>query len=165
MSVTLARLTERSGRYVLDHLEREAAVPVIDGPQAQGDLLVLPHHLVLDEVHLPTQGWTAVPPEGIELLRSTTGGTPHTLVADSGTCHWAGNSVRDRTGLTLGVFRATGPVYLLHAEHGGTGIAPGTYAVRRQREGTGIIPLRASRYRRSGGGGTYGEVVTRFLAD
>ncbi|MBB4932640.1 hypothetical protein F4561_003460 [Lipingzhangella halophila] len=146
MTVTLAQLTERSGRGVLDHLEREAAVPVIDGPQAQGDLIVIPHHLVSDDVEFPRHGWRAVPPEGIELLRSAAGGNPHALVADPGTCHWAA-SARDRFNLALGVLTATAPAYLVHAEHGGTGIAPGTYVVRRQREGTGFVGRRGTRAR------------------
>ncbi|WP_285572884.1 hypothetical protein [Actinoallomurus iriomotensis] len=50
-----------------------------------------------------------------------------------GTCRWTG-MVTDTNGLTLGAFEATAPVYLLHAEHGATGCAPGKYAVRRQRE-------------------------------
>lgn len=153
MTVTLAQLTERSGQDVLDHVERETAVPVISGPQAQGDLLVIPYDLVADDVNLSSLGWESVPPEGVELLRSATGGNPHTLVADPGTCRWArdsapgGAGVQDRTRLALGALRTTAPAYLIHAEHGGTGIAPGTYVVRRQREGAGIVGVRSTRTR------------------
>ncbi|WP_393915982.1 hypothetical protein [Halostreptopolyspora alba] len=163
MTMTLAQLGERSGQNIPDHLERATTVPVIDAPQAQGDLLVIPYRLVEDDVHLPPAQWTAVPPEGIELLRSTTGGNPHTLVADPGTCHWASGGVEDRTQLALGALRTTGPAYLIHAEHGGTGIAPGTYVVRRQREGTGIAGRRASRGR--GVADRFGYVHTRVVAD
>ncbi|MGI5232069.1 hypothetical protein [Actinoallomurus sp. CA-142502] len=74
-----------------------------------------------------------MPPEGVEPLRDTAGGHSHTLVAAPGTCRWTGMGT-DTNGLTLGAFEALAPVYLLHAEHGATGCAPGKYAVRRQRE-------------------------------
>ncbi|MEY9214688.1 hypothetical protein [Thermobifida halotolerans] len=134
MTMTPARLTERSGLDVLDHLEHEAAVLVLDGLQAQGDLVVVPHRSVGDAVRLPDAWkWTEVPPAGSELLRSAVGGNPHTLAAGPGTCRWT-TAFHGGPGLAPGVFTATAPVYLIHAEHGGTGIAPGTYAVRRQRE-------------------------------
>jgi hypothetical protein len=43
----------------------------------------------------------------------------------------------DSDGLAIGVFDASGVVYLLHPEHGATGCTPGTYVVRRQREREG----------------------------
>jgi hypothetical protein len=58
---------------------------------------------------------------------------PHTLVADPGTCEWT-MAVDDRLRLALGAFRTTAVAYLLHPEHGGSGVAPGKYVVRRQRE-------------------------------
>lgn len=134
MTVTLASLVEQTGLCVLDHLERSMTIPVIDGLQAQGDLIVVPYAILAEPVRLwPAARWAPVPPEGVELLRGTAGGHPHTLVAEPGTCRWTG-MVTDTDGLTLGAFEATAPVYLLHAEHGATGCAPGKYAVRRQRE-------------------------------
>lgn len=157
---TLADLTARTGLDVLDHLERGAEVPVIDGLQAQGDLLLVPLHLVADAVTL-VQGsgprWTPVPAEGLELLRSAAGGNPHTLVADPGTCRWTPD-VHDRFGLALGVLATTAPAYLLHPEHGGSGLAPGTYAVRRQREAALRQAWRDDRARWSPGG-------SRLVAD
>ncbi|PSK88929.1 hypothetical protein CLV63_12817 [Murinocardiopsis flavida] len=133
-NLTLADLTERSGLDVLDHLERAVTVPVIDGLQAQGDLIVVPYAL-LDAVQTaPGARWRPVPVSGVELLRSASGGNPHSLVADPGGCRWT-TDVRDPSGLALGVLDATGTAYLIHPEHGGTGIAPGTYVIRRQREG------------------------------
>jgi hypothetical protein len=81
----------------------------------------------------PNPRWHEVPSTGIELLRSAAGGNPHTLVADPGTCQWT-TSVDDPTRLALGVLTATRAAYLIHPEHGGAGIAPGTYLIRRQRE-------------------------------
>lgn len=139
MQLTLADLTRRTGLDVLDHLERQAAIPVTGRLQAQGDLIVIPCITFgwLDgRVDLwPNARWRSVPADGIELLRSAAGGNQHTLVADPGACQWT-TEVADPTGLGLGVLTATGVAYLLHPEHGGAGIAPGTYLVRRQREGT-----------------------------
>ncbi|WP_155060097.1 hypothetical protein [Streptomyces blattellae] len=133
MTMTLSELTARTGLDVLDHLERQVAVPVVDGIQAQGDLIVIPYVLVADAVRVHYQRWDDVPAAGIELLRSAGGGNPHALVADPGTCRWT-TYVLDDERLALGVIDASAVAYLLHPEHGATGIAPGRYVVRRQRE-------------------------------
>lgn len=77
--------------------------------------------------------WHEVPGAGIEVLRAGTGGNPHTLVADPGTCRWT-TGIYDQERLALGALTTTGAAYLIHPEHGGSGIAPGTYVIRRQRE-------------------------------
>ena len=133
MSVTLADLTRLTGLDVLDHLERQTAIPVVDGLQAQGDLIVIPLE-ILDDVTVPaTAHWTRVRPEGVELLRGAAGGNPHTLTADHGACRWT-TRVDDPLRLALGALTTTEVAYLIHPEHGATGVAPGTYVIRRQRE-------------------------------
>ncbi|MFB4302598.1 hypothetical protein [Actinomadura sp. NTSP31] len=155
MTQTLQSLSLQTGVTVLDHLERSMRIPVVDGLQAQGDLIVVPLHVVARSVTVPPERpgfthpnarWRDVPPEGVELLRAEAGGNTHTLVAEPGTCRWTVN-VLDDTRLAIGVFEASEVVYLLHPEHGASGCAPGTYVVRRQREHD----------RRSGG--------MRFVAD
>jgi hypothetical protein len=132
-TLTLAELTTRTGLDVLDHLEREVTIPIVDGLQAQGDLLVVPLAL-LPGLTVPARArWQEVPPTGVELLRSSAGGNPHTLVADPATCRWTPH-VQDPDALALGVLTTTAPAYLIHPEHGATGLAAGSYAVRRQRE-------------------------------
>jgi hypothetical protein len=37
-------------------------------------------------------------------------------------------------GLAIAMIETSAVAYLIHPEHGGTGIAPGRYVVRRQRE-------------------------------
>jgi hypothetical protein len=143
-ALTLADLTDRTGLDVLGHLERELAIPVIDGLQAQGDLVVVPHVDVGEVIMLRYQQWREVPRTGIEVLRSAAGGNPHTLVADPGICHWT-TGVRDPSGLAIGALTTSGAAYLIHPEHGGTGIAPGTYVIRRQRERSGRWDREASR--------------------
>jgi hypothetical protein len=131
---TLADLTGATGLPVDAHLVLDLIIPINDGLQAQGDLVVVPLAGLAGQVSVPAGArWREVPPEGIELLRGGTGGNAHTLVADPGTCVWT-DTVADPTGLTVGVFEAMATAYLLHREHGGTGIAAGEYAVRRQRE-------------------------------
>lgn len=131
---TLAELTGATGLPVDLHLMLDLVIPVHDGLQAQGDLLVVPLDEVAGQVTVRTRAaWDEVPPDGVELLRGGAGGNAHTLVADPGTCLWT-TDVADTTGLALGVFEALAPAYLLHREHGGTGVAPGRYVVRRQRE-------------------------------
>jgi hypothetical protein len=141
-TLTLADLTARTGLDVLGHLEREVTIPVIDGLQAQGDLLVIPIAFLAAEprrdVSIVDSGrWHEVPGAGVEVLRAGTGGNPHTLVADPGTCRWT-TGVNDRQQLALGAFSTTAVAYLIHPEHGGSGIAPGTYVIRRQRERSGM---------------------------
>ena len=134
MTVTLADLTIRTGLDVLDHLERQVTIAVVDGLQAQGDLIVIPYAFLAPHVRRhPGARWQEVPAAGIELLRSAAGGNPHSLVAEPGTCRWT-TGVRDPMRLALGMFETSAVAYLIHPEHGGTGIAPGRYVVRRQRE-------------------------------
>lgn len=116
------------------HLATDLEIPVLSGLQAQGDLLIIPASLVGGAVRLgQAPAWVSVPAGGVELLRGAAGGNAHTLVADPGVCLWT-TDVRDDERLALGVIQADAPVYLLHREHGGTGLAPGRYVVRRQRE-------------------------------
>lgn len=132
MTVTLGSLSQQTGLTVLDHLEQSVSIPVVDGLQAQGDLIVIPIDMVAPSVR-DVGRWTDVPPEGLELLRGADGGNPHTLVADPDTCRWT-TQVQDETWLAIGMFQTSAVAYLLHPEHGATGCAPGTYVVRRQRE-------------------------------
>ncbi|MBD0023007.1 hypothetical protein GII33_13240 [Gordonia pseudamarae] len=133
-ALTLATLTELSGLDVLDYLDTSVSIPVIDGLQAQGDLIVVPEHLLADTVTAgPSSRAVTVPTSGIELLRSAGGGNPHSLVADQGCCTWYSH-VHDRRTLALGILDAGTVAYLIHPEHGATGIAPGRYVIGRQRE-------------------------------
>jgi hypothetical protein len=144
-TLTLADLTARTGLDVLGHLEREVTIPVTGGIQAQGDLLVIPFALLVTDARgsawrnvsiADSARWHQVPAGGIEVLSAGTGGNPHTLVADPGTCRWT-TGVHDPEQLALGALSTTGVAYLIHPEHGGSGIAPGTYVIRRQRERSG----------------------------
>jgi hypothetical protein len=124
----LAELLDRTGLDVLAHLDRQVDVPVIDGLQAQGDLIVVPE--AMTGAVRSRGGWHSLPAEGAELVRGGDGTNPHTLV---GSCELT-VQVADPEGLAVALLHNTGPVYLVHPEHGATGIAPGYWLVRRQRE-------------------------------
>lgn len=120
---TLNELTDQTGLVVDEHLVRDLEIPVLAGVQCQGDLIIVPAS-VAGRVYPAAD--RPVPAQGVELLR---GQHPHVLVADPGTCR-----VRFLSGQDLAVVDADAAVYLLHPEHGGMGLAPGRYVVRRQRE-------------------------------
>ncbi|ROZ98792.1 hypothetical protein [Gordonia sp. OPL2] len=152
---TLSDLTQLSGIDVLDHLDQSVSIPVITGLQAQGDLLVVPFALVAHQ--LRTTSWTttvAVGASGVELLRSAAGGNPHSLVADEGMCTWS-TRVNDDTALAIGILDTSTTAYLIHPEHGATGVAPGRYVIRRQREGRGTRLTHAP----------YTPLTTHYIAD
>lgn len=129
----LANLLDMTGLDVLDHLERDITVPVVDGLQAQGDLIVVPAAVLATVTTSPGAHWREVPASGVELVRGVAGGNPHTLAADADTCRWTPH-VSDRLRLTIAAVVNTAPAYLIHPEHGATGIAPGRWYVRRQQE-------------------------------
>ncbi|WP_433364269.1 hypothetical protein [Streptosporangium sp. CA-115845] len=136
--ITLHELVSRTGLTVDNHLA-DAEIPVIDGPQCQGDLAIIPLTMVDGRVRVrPGADWAPVQRAGVEVLRGAAMGNAHTLVADPGTCRWTAD-VDDQDNLALGVLDTTATAYLLHREHGGTGIAPGCYVVRRQREQRDLI--------------------------
>jgi hypothetical protein len=101
-------------------------------------LIVIPLDLVTGITIARSAHWRDVPGAGIEVLRAAAAGNPHTLVADPCTCRWT-TGVRDQTGLALGALTATSVAYLVHPEHGASGIAPGSYVIRRQRERSGRL--------------------------
>jgi len=116
------------------HLEVQADVPLRTGIQRQGDVLVAPMR--------PGQvaGLAPVPAEGVPVVRGESGGHTHLLVAE-GDVTWAPAGGREP--LMLGTV-CVGPdsaAYLIHPEHGATGMAPGLYGIRRQREQADEIRL------------------------
>jgi hypothetical protein len=127
---TLGTIAAAHGVPLLDHLDRQLQIPVLAGLQLQGDVALIPRPF------LPPGG-SPVPSDGVAVVRGESGGNTHLLVADGPAVLWAPTPMQHpATDLTLG--HLTVPdgslAYLLHPEHGANGIAPGRYAVRRQRE-------------------------------
>lgn len=124
---TLATLIDRHGIAVDDHLDQQVTVPVNTGLQRQGDVLVVP-----DTKAQPAT--TPVPAAGVAVVRGEAGGNTHAIVADGPVyCDTRTATARDLTLATLTVPEGS-VAYLMHPEHGATGIGPGTYTLRRQRE-------------------------------
>lgn len=123
----LATLIQEHGIEVLDHLDTDVTVPIHLGMQRQGDVLIQP---------LPglTPATTPVPSNGVPVVRGENGGNTHTIVADGPV--FLDVRAADTRNLVLALL--TVPIgsvaYLAHPEHAYTGIGPGTYTLRRQRE-------------------------------
>lgn len=125
---TLATLIDRHGITVEDHLDQQVTVPINTGLQRQGDVLVVPEPR-------GTAATTPVPPTGVPVVRGEAGGNTHAIVADGPgvCCDTRDASTRNLTLATLTVPEGS-VAYLAHPEHAYTGIGPGTYTLRRQRE-------------------------------
>ena len=121
---TLAELIDTYDRPVHEWLERDTDVPVLDGPQAQGDILIRPSS--------SKPALTPIPSLGV-VVATGQDGHDHVLLP-------GGYFDPDLSGgLVVGVLTVPAGVeqYLAHDEHGYTGIAPGTYELRRQQEFAG----------------------------
>lgn len=122
---TLGEAIEVHGIDVDEHLDRQMTIPVLTGLQAQGDVMVVPRPAL-------EPAMAAIPRTGLPVVRGEFGGNTHTLLAEG--------EVRfdpaAEEGLDLGTLTvAEGAVaYLAHPEHAYSGIGPGTYVLRRQRE-------------------------------
>jgi hypothetical protein len=130
------------------HLDAAAQVPVLTGPQAQGDLLVVPEmppassgRRALDLSSWPE--WERLPAAGVQVVRGEASGNSHWLhagFASPGVRWW-------RTGQHLVhgyvLVPAGQSALLIHTdEHGANGIGQGIYAVRGKRELTlAVQPL------------------------
>lgn len=123
--LTLENAVDRFGVDVLDHLEREATIPIVDFGR-QGDVIVTPHRIV------PAgKAYNIVPAAGIPVVRGENGGNTHLLIAD-GPVYF---DVRT-DGLALGTLSVPdgSTAYLAHPEHGYIGFTTGDYTISRQRE-------------------------------
>ncbi len=157
----MSALHELISRYGMDvdaHLDRDADIPVLTGPQAQGDIGIRP-------VRLPSAGgsrfrrrWaggrsvggrsvggrsvgsgrapavTPIPAQGV-VVATGQEGHEHRLLPGPGRF----DPVRPSPGsLLIGILTVPAgcDAYLAHDQHGYLGIGPGTYEVGGQREWT-----------------------------
>lgn len=115
----------------IEHLDLE--VPILTGPQAQGDVLILPVAAV-EEIGSP------IPATGVTVVSGeTTGGNAHILHTLDGESFWraASDADQDLTQGWLTVPDGASATMLHTEEHNVIGIAPGAYEIRRQREFAG----------------------------
>lgn len=136
---TYASALDLIGVTVPDHLAADATVPILTGPQAQGDLLVMPIG------NAPEQGWQPLPEDGVQLIRGEATGNTHWLHRgfDSPDVTWqlpappeAGSAADDDSLVVAQLQVPAGQsALLIHTdEHGANGIGPGSFAIRRKRE-------------------------------
>jgi hypothetical protein len=136
----MQRLTDMIGRHgfgVLAELDREAAIPYLRGQQAQGDVIIIPAKMISGSTRLFGPG-DPVPAGGVAVVPAGPGRHEHRLFASRGPCCWTSQVVVPQE-LTVGglTVPAGSLAVLAHEQHGFTGIAPGVYVIRRQREYTG----------------------------
>jgi hypothetical protein len=127
--VNLSDLLATTGTEVLDHLDRDAAIPHITVAGIQGDV----SFRINPQLDAAT---TPVPAAGVPVVRGENGGNTHALYADGPIAFDAAGNAGDPADTLIGTL--TVPVgstaFLLHPEHGGMSFGPGTWAVGRQRE-------------------------------
>lgn len=120
---TLAQLQDRfDARFDIHILTTDIDVPVVSRLACQGDVAIVRR----DDLALAS---SPIPSQGATVVSSESGGNTHSL-------HGGGLFDRNPDGLRVGVLTVLDgeSVFLLHPEHGGFEIAPGTYEIRRQRE-------------------------------
>jgi hypothetical protein len=129
MNMTYQQALDLVGVSVPAHLVADAEVPILTGPQAQGDLLVVPVASI--DVDLQT-----VPDAGVQVVFGEATGNSHFLHRgfDSPDVQYA--RVEDGD-LVLAFLRvpAGQNAQLIHTdEHGSAGIGAGDYAIHAKRE-------------------------------
>lgn len=128
---TLGTLEARFDVSVLEHLERDAEVPTVTTAACQGDVSIL---------RVTTKAAVnPIPRVGVAAVSSENGGNTHSFHGDG----FYDAARPSGTSVTLGTLTVPegGEVFLLHPEHGGLAITPGTYRVGRQREQSDAIRL------------------------
>ncbi|SLH38191.1 hypothetical protein [Mycobacteroides abscessus] len=142
MATTYRSALEKIGVSIPAHLEADAEVPVLDEPQAQGDLTLVP--LRLDPVPGPDErAWQTVPDEGIAVVHGEGTGNTHWLHRgfDSPGVSYVANTTTDHAtsdaALVIGFVRVPEGqcAELIHTDdHGCNAMAPGDWTIRRKRE-------------------------------
>ena len=146
MTMTYGEALALSGISIPEHLEAEAEVPVLTGPQAQGDLLIIPMadaYRGTEQVPFWPQG-TIVPMDGVQVVHGEATGNTHWLHAgfnSPGVTFYrperAGAVRAEGVSLVVGVVTvpAGQSAMLVHTdEHGANGIGEGRYEIRQKRE-------------------------------
>ena len=128
---TYQTILDRHQVAIPAHLEAQAEVPVLTGPQRQGDVFILPQRHGVDD-------GTPIPAEGVVVVRGEAGGNTHLLTADGGAT-WRPVVGSQDCGV-LNVPQGAS-AWLIHPEHGANGIGPGSYILRRQRQQADEIRL------------------------
>jgi hypothetical protein len=132
---TFATILDRAGITTPDQALADIDVPILTGPQRQGDVLVAPRP-PLGAAELATM--TPVPAAGAAVVRGEATGNTHLLMPEHGhTILWVPATPTRDMDVTLGVLHVPegATAWLIHTdEHGVNGIGAGTYTLRGKRE-------------------------------
>jgi hypothetical protein len=118
---------------ILDHLDYDATLPIVTRAACQGYVSIF---------RVTTaEATTIVSEAGVAVVQGENGGNTHSLHGD-GPIMWD-VAIPSTTSLTLGTLTVPegSTAILLHPEHGGLAIVPGTYQVGRQREMADIVRM------------------------
>ena len=134
MTNTLTTILHRASVPVPDETIADLIVPILTGPQRQGDVGIFPRP-PLGAAERSTM--KALPTDGVAVVSGEATGNTHILMSEAG-CEalWAPATPTDGD-VVLGVLEvpAGGAVWLAHTdEHGANGIGPGCYTLRGKRE-------------------------------
>lgn len=129
MTNTLQELTGRFGVGVDEHHDLGGLVPVVSGLTRQGDIIAIP-------TNTAKASTTPLPVGGYPVVRAETAARNTHLLLGDGPVFFTPASDVSATQLDLGVLTVPeGSVaYLAHPEHAFTGLAAGSWTIRRQRE-------------------------------
>lgn len=134
MSTTFAEALAVHDITIPDHLIADAEVPVLTGPQRQGDLMIVP-------IDSTTADLAPVPVKGVQVVTGEATGNTHWLDAgpDSPGVRFARveGTPHASSPLTLVVVQvpAGQTAHLTHTdEHGSNAMGPGLYAIHGKRE-------------------------------
>lgn len=133
---TLADLIDRHSTPVDDHHDLGQIVPIHDGLQRQGDIIIVPEPATGAEA---TDECVQVPAAGVPLVRGESGGHTHLLLADGPVKACLRGPSESSLAIALVVVPDGATAYVAHPEHGYMGVGPGVYEVRRQREMADVI--------------------------
>ncbi|BAD56342.1 hypothetical protein NFA_14970 [Nocardia farcinica IFM 10152] len=123
---TLADAVAFTGVTVHDWLDHTAEIPRVSRAAAQGDVLILRVTLAPARTVMPSR---------VVVVASEASSHTHTL-HPSGPCFYTPHTPAGAGDVLLGLLTVPegSTAVLIHQEHGGLEILPGTYQVRRQRE-------------------------------
>ena len=129
MSMTYADALTKVGVTVPDHLVADAEVPVLTGPQAQGDLLIVP-------IERSTAKLQPVPDEGVQVVFGEATGNSHFLHRGFESPGVLYGRVSDGSQCIAVVVVPEGQsAQLIHTdEHGANAMGPGMYGIHEKRE-------------------------------
>jgi len=143
VTTTFAALKERFAirTEFVGEFAADLNIPVLDGPQCQGDVSVCPAHLYGRKSYRNQGDPIPVTKLGVEVIRGGAMNNAHTLrTLDAGVL-WQPVAGDGEVALGVLTVPAGAQCFLEHPEHGFSGVAAGTYVIGRQREQADVVRM------------------------